>query len=48
MSKDVRKEYAKIAKDLCYSFEVIKKIKVAKNENEIMRILCQARLSTNY
>ena len=48
MSRDIRKRYVKIAKDLYYSFEVIKKIKAAKNESEIMRILHQARLSTNY
>ena len=48
MSRDIRKRYVKIAKDLYYNFEVIKKIKAAKSESEIMRILHQARLSTNY
>ena len=45
MSKSVIKEYVKIAKDLCYNAQTIKRIKQAKSENEIIRILRTARLA---
>lgn len=40
-----RKNYdaVRIAKQLCYKADVIEKLKVAKNESEISRILKTAR-----
>lgn len=38
-----RKSYITIAKDLCYSEDVIKKLKKAKTEDEARRIMTSAR-----
>lgn len=43
--KHKKKEAEKIARQLCYSKYVIEKIKNAKSETEINRILKAARLS---
>lgn len=38
-----RYDAIRIAKELCYSEEVIEKIKIATSENEITRVLRTAR-----
>lgn len=48
MSRELKKEYIKIAKDLCYGKAIINRIKSASTEAEISRIMHDARLSTNY
>lgn len=45
MSKELIREYTKIAKELCYGSEIINAIKQANNENEVARILRKARLA---
>lgn len=48
MSRELKKEYIKIAKDLCYGKAIINRIKNATSEHEVVRIMHDARLSTNY
>lgn len=43
MDKTITKKYVKIAEDLMYSDEAIKKIRSAKSEYEISQILKNAR-----
>lgn len=45
MTKQERREYIKIAKDLCYPEETIEKIRKAKDENECSNILHMARMN---
>ena len=45
MSKELIREYIKIAKELCYGSEIINAIKQANTENEVTRILRNARLA---
>lgn len=45
MSKELIREYTKIAKELCYGSEIINAIKQANTENEVTRILRNARLA---
>lgn len=45
MSRDRIKEVVRIARDLQYSRLTIKKLKAAKSESEISRILYEARMA---
>ena len=42
---DAKVECMKIARDLCYPKSVLRKIRTATSENEISRIMLNARLS---
>ena len=44
MNKSDKKKYIKIAKDLLYSDEVIRRLQLAETENECIRILHDARI----
>ena len=39
-----RKHYVQIAKDFCYSDEIVNKIREAKTEEEVERILTSKRI----
>lgn len=43
LSNQYKKEALEAARDLCYSREVINKIREAKSDNEISRIMKSAR-----
>ena len=43
MTKKEKKNFIKIAKDLCYSDDVLKRLEAAKTEEECLRILHDAR-----
>lgn len=43
--KELKREYIKIARELQYPKSVRQKIKLAKSEREITRIMINARLS---
>ena len=42
-SKTYKREFIRIAKELCYSSEVIEKLEKAQNEDEASEILSEAR-----
>lgn len=46
--KTAKRDYIRIAKQLCYSDEVIEKIKNATSENEIIRYMKEARENKEY